>query len=129
MCRGYEGNTDVTERSPSWAWCAGNAVSTVSDLTTWIRAVGSGRLLAKEGQRELKRSGFGFQNFNGWIGHTGRIDGYSSACFYNPQLDASVVVMVNRLDTDDASKKISREIPILNAVVDSFFPGHPLNLR
>ncbi len=137
VCRGYDADRDVTEEEPSWASFAGDMISSVPDLTVWIRALGSGKLLDPSSQRTLLQivppsteTGFGIEEYKGWIGHTGRIEGFSSACFYNPAIDASVVVMVNRKDLADGNtNSVAREIPILNDVIGAFFPDHPIGLN
>lgn len=134
-CHGYAGKQDLTCHNPSWAWCAGHLVSNVADLTSWIRAECTGMVLSPASQKKLVaivkpsvNAGFGIENYNGWLGHTGRIEGYSSACFYSPTLDSTVVVLVNRMDPDDPQNGISREIPLLNDVISAFFPGNTTGL-
>jgi D-alanyl-D-alanine carboxypeptidase len=136
VCRGFDGDRDVTEEEPSWASAAGDMVSTVSDLTTFIRALGSGKLFSPGSQKILttitapaRATGFGIERFGDWIGHTGRIEGYSSACFYNPKIDAAIVVMVNRKDYDDGNtNSVARELPVLYDVADAFFHNQPLRV-
>jgi hypothetical protein len=105
-------------------------------MTTWIRAVGTGSLLSPNSEDTLlyeispsENTGFGVQEYQGWIGHLGDIAGYASACFYSPQLDASVVVMVNREDKDDVTNNFRRQYPILNDVISAFFPNNPIGLH
>ena len=139
QCRGFSGKTDVTAHDPSWAWAAGNIVSAASDLSRWLRTLLGGKWFSAEFRESLLSTnaisgsvGLGIENDKGWLGHTGRIEGYSSAAFYNPDLDATVVVMVNRMDPSDPSEdprhNVAREIPVLNAVVNAFFPGNPTGL-
>jgi D-alanyl-D-alanine carboxypeptidase len=132
VCQGYSGTTNVTLNNPSWAAGAGQMVSTAPELAKWIRAVGSGKLLSAYSQKTLLNevvpssfTGFGVEEYNYWMGHTGRIDGFSTACFYNPTVDACVVVMVNREDGTDGTNNVHREIPILNDVINAFFPSAP----
>jgi D-alanyl-D-alanine carboxypeptidase len=134
---GFSGLQDVTNWSPSWASGAGDMVSNVRDLARWIRALGSGKLLGPKEQRTLLQvvrpstdTGFGVQECGaGWIGHTGRIYGYASGCFYNSRLDAAVAVVVNRFDVGDIQngRNVARELPILEDVAESFFPGYPID--
>lgn len=73
-------------------------------------------------------TGFGIQEYNGWLGHFGEIAGYTTACFYNAGIDARVVVMVNRRDGGDDANQLNRSLVILNDVVGTFFPGFPTGL-
>ncbi|WP_344320441.1 serine hydrolase domain-containing protein [Streptomyces macrosporus] len=61
---------DVTDVNPSWAWAAGEMISTVDDLNRFLRALLDGRLLSEEsmaemlttvptGQEEIERYGLG----------------------------------------------------------------------
>lgn len=134
ICQGYNGTSNVTTANPTWSSCAGEMVSNAQDLTRWIRAVFHDRLLSPATQNILleeftptDQTGFGVQEYNHWLGHTGRIAGYSSACFYNPYLDASVVVMVNRMDSTDEKNNIAREFFVLDDVIKAFFPGFPID--
>ncbi|MGI5336078.1 serine hydrolase domain-containing protein [Streptomyces sp. CA-181903] len=44
---------DTTEQNPSWAWAAGEIISTTGDLNRFYGALLSGRLLPERQQREL----------------------------------------------------------------------------
>ncbi len=134
-CHGFQDGQDVTNDDPSWAWGAGTMVSTAQDLVTWIRAVGGAQLLSPANQDLLlaevqpsSDTGFGIQEYGEWIGHLGDFGGFASACFYNPKLDAAVVVMVNRLDTADETSNFRRQYPILHDVIDTFFPNDRITL-
>jgi D-alanyl-D-alanine carboxypeptidase len=129
QCLGYSGNENVTTWNPSWAAGAGDIVSTASDLANWMRQLMTGQVITTMHDTLVTvvppsdMTGFGIQESNGWFGHTGRIDGYSSACYYNPEFDTSVVVMVNRMDVDDPSNYVARELVFLRDVSNAFFPG------
>lgn len=56
--------------------------------------------------------GLGLGREYGWLGHTGELPGFSSAMFYLPEKDATILVNVNRLDKD----------LVQNAADDVFFP-------
>ena len=106
---------DATDWSPSEAWTAGAMISTVEDLLTYGRALGTGEgLLSPEQQTERLDSfvsdlpplnqpplkgnlayGLGLGNDRGWVGHNGEIPGYNTYLFYHPDLDAVVAVEVN----------------------------------
>jgi D-alanyl-D-alanine carboxypeptidase len=106
---------DATNWNPSPDWTAGEIISTVEDLLVYGRALGTGEgLLPSEQQIERLNSfvsdlpplnqpplegylayGIGLGNDHGWIGHNGQTPGYTTYLFYNPDLDAVVVVEVN----------------------------------
>ncbi len=106
---------DATDWSPSEAWTAGAMISTVEDLLTYGRALGTGEgLLSPKQQAERLDSfvsdlpplnqpplagnlayGLGLGNDRGWVGHNGEIPGYNTYLFYHPELDAVVAVEVN----------------------------------
>ena len=106
---------DTTDWNFSWAWTAGEMISTVEDLLAYGRALGTGEgLFSPEQQAERLDSfirdlppfnqpplngdagyGIGLTYDRGWIGHGGEIDGYNTQLFYHPELDAVVAVAVN----------------------------------
>ncbi len=101
---------DATKWNPSYAWAAGEMISSVRDLLVYGRATGTGkRLLRPEQQRERLHSfdpkippesatlsyGIGLVNDSGWIGHTGQVPGYTTAVYYHPDIDTTVVVEAN----------------------------------
>jgi D-alanyl-D-alanine carboxypeptidase len=101
---------DATNWNPSYAWAAGEMISTVRDLLVYGRAFGTGKgLLRPEQQRERLHSfdpkippesatlsyGIGLVDDRGWIGHTGQVPGYTTAVYYHPDIDTTVVVEAN----------------------------------
>jgi D-alanyl-D-alanine carboxypeptidase len=97
---------DTTGFNPSWGSTAGALVSTAEDLLTFARALGTGALLTPESQALRIASladapalgpgveyGIGLMRISGWIGHSGHIPGYRTACYYQPEADAAVVVL------------------------------------
>ena len=101
---------DATNWNPSWGFTAGEMISGLEDLRIWSKALatGEGILGAEYAQKRLdslqttvepntaeKSYGFGFGQINGWIGHTGELPGYNTTVYYNPELQTSIVVMVN----------------------------------
>jgi CubicO group peptidase (beta-lactamase class C family) len=54
--------------------------------------------------------GIGLGKDHGWLGHNGEIPGYNTYLFYNPDLDAVVVVLVN---SDISSGKCPKDVPIM----------------
>jgi D-alanyl-D-alanine carboxypeptidase len=108
---------DATKWNPSYAWAAGEMISTVRDLLVYGRAFGTGKgLLRPAQQRERMQSfdprippesatlsyGIGLVDDRGWIGHTGQVPGYTTAVYYNPDIDTTVVVEANS-DIDSGS--------------------------
>ena len=101
---------DATNWNPSYAWAAGEMISTVRDLLVYGRALGTGKgLLRPKQQRERLHSfdpkippesatlsyGIGLVDDMGWIGHTGQVPGYTTAVYYHPDIDTTVVVEAN----------------------------------
>ncbi|MFI0433767.1 MAG: serine hydrolase domain-containing protein [Candidatus Nanopelagicales bacterium] len=101
---------DATNWNPSWAFTAGEMISTLDDLHAWSKALATGEgVLGKEyAQKRLdslnttvapntaeKSYGLGFGQVNGWIGHTGELPGYNTTVYYHPESKTSIVVMVN----------------------------------
>ncbi|MES2463674.1 MAG: serine hydrolase domain-containing protein [Armatimonadota bacterium] len=121
--RGYSadlsGNiTDKTILNPSQAGGAGAIISTLADLRIYARALGRGDLLRSATQTDRLRSqsfaggpeyaqyGGGLLRLGKFLGHNGTIFGFSSEMWYLPEKDAVIVIDVNRLDADDASKSL-----------------------
>ena len=73
----------ATDWNPSWAWAAGNMISTLGDMRIWASALATGTLVSPETQRQRlnatvpmnsQKTGFyglGVFNDGGWIGHSG----------------------------------------------------------
>ena len=83
-------------------------VSTLADLSTWALALGDGRLIGAELQRErIERSrpatsgpqydryGLGIGIRNGWWGHHASGLGWQAAAFYDPRTGATIAALVN----------------------------------
>src|ERR1700720_1250173 len=97
----------ATDWDFSWAWAAGNMISTLDDMRIWARALATGALLKPETQRQrLDTSvpmnpegsafyGLGIFNSGGWIGHSGVIFGYQTGVFYLPQTQTTLVFFIN----------------------------------
>lgn len=107
---------DKTILNPQAPGGAGAMISTVGDLRTYVRALCTGQLLKPETHAERMKSeplsgsppfvryGEGIGLFGKFCGHTGTIAGFSTDMFYLPDLDATVITSVNRLDLDDQSQ-------------------------
>jgi D-alanyl-D-alanine carboxypeptidase len=98
---------DATNRDPSWAFTAGQLVSTMGDLRTWVVSYTTGSLISPAMQKERltwmsmppntpqRAYGIGIGIDHGWLGHTGELPGYNCSASYLPEKKAVIVVMVN----------------------------------
>lgn len=100
---------DVTMINPSWAWTAGNMISTVHDLQIWAKALVTGKLLSTTTQKERLswlpipgvaatysvKYGLAIADFNGFIGHNGGLPGFQSIMGYMPEKGEMIVVLTN----------------------------------
>jgi len=98
--------------SPTALAGAGAMVSVLSDLAAWALALGDGRLIGADLQRErIERSrpatsgpvydryGLGIGIRNGWWGHHGSGLGWQAAAFYDPRTGATIAALVNATPT------------------------------
>ncbi|WOP18660.1 serine hydrolase domain-containing protein [Raineyella sp. LH-20] len=94
---------NTTDWNPTWAWTAGQMVSSVDDLLVYGRALGTGQgLLDTTAQVDRLSSfpgtaGYGLAVgcIDGWVGHTGELPGYNTTLFYDTTNDTTVVVLAN----------------------------------
>ncbi|MFF7177227.1 serine hydrolase [Streptomyces sp. NPDC008121] len=96
---------DSANWNPSWGWAAGAMISQLRDLRTWAKVVATGTLLTPATQAERLKTlpttipgaayGLGIFNVQGWIGHNGSLPGYESLTIYLPDVQATLVVMLN----------------------------------
>jgi D-alanyl-D-alanine carboxypeptidase len=112
----------ATDWNPSWAWGAGNMISTLEDMRIWARALATGALLTPETQRQRldttvpmnpQRSAFyglGIFSAGGWIGHSGSMFGYQTVALYLPQTQTTLVFFINTNAPPDASTKLASAI-------------------
>ena len=112
----------ATDWNPSWAWGAGNMISTIEDMRIWARALATGALLTPETQRQRldttvpmnpQRSAFyglGIFSAGGWIGHSGSMFGYQTVALYLPQTQTTLVFFINTNAPLDASTKLASAI-------------------
>lgn len=127
------GVTDSTFWNPSYSNAAGQVISTVGDLTTWVRLLGTGAAVGPELQSErlqwqaigdnndVWHYTFGIEENSGWLGHNGEIFGYESYAVYHPDLDATIVLAVTtdkRIGTEPTINVLLRDISGL------LFPDH-----
>src|ERR1700694_1645153 len=112
----------ATDWNFSWAWAAGNMISTLDDMRIWARALATGALLKPETQRQRLDTtvpmnpeqtsfyGLGIINAAGWIGHTGVIFGYETMAFYLPQPHTTLVFFINPDVPHEASATLAHAI-------------------
>ena len=95
-----------TDWNPSWGWTAGEMISSIDDLLTYGRALGTGQGLLDPSEQEQRLSsfsadrgtysyGFALGCVGGWVGHTGELPGFNSAIYYQTDSDTIVAVMTN----------------------------------
>jgi D-alanyl-D-alanine carboxypeptidase len=111
-----------TDWNFSWAWGAGNMISTLDDMRIWARALADGALLTPETQRQrldtivpmnAERTAFyglGLFNDGGWIGHTGIVFGYQTGVFYLLQRRTTLVFFTNSDQPHEAGTTLARAI-------------------
>jgi D-alanyl-D-alanine carboxypeptidase len=124
---------DATNRSPSWAFTAGELVSTMADLRTWVASYATGSLISPEMQRQRltwmtmppnspeRAYGIGIGMDNGWLGHSGELPGYNCSADYLPEKKAVIVVMVN---TDIPAGNDHPAPTIMKALTQVVTPGN-----
>ncbi len=126
--RGYGWNPvtkrfdDKTLFNPPLAGAAGAVVSNVPDLIAFSRALCLGGLLKPQTHRAQLSGqpingsatdyGEGVALGEGFCGHSGTINGFSTDMYYFGKANASFVISVNRLDRDNRS----RTTPVLALV-------------
>lgn len=113
--------------SPTLFSAAGGLYGTVTDLSTWASALGSGSQLKPDTAAERLANasptttdahsplydeyGLGLGILNGWIGHTGVGLGYQSLVMYDPASKDTVTIVINGTGDDpDVPAKIFREL-------------------
>lgn len=101
---------DFTDIDPSWAWAAGGAISTASDLATWIEGLVGGRLLDANWQRRWRDSlrptdparpdgqQYGYGIAQARFGsvrlffHNGELPGFNTFASHDPENRVTIVV-------------------------------------
>jgi D-alanyl-D-alanine carboxypeptidase len=123
---------DVTDFDPSAEGGAGAMISDVSDLKTWAEAVCTGELLKPETQKARLRTkplsgqsgplryGEGIMRVGEFCGHAGSQPGFTSAMWYLPPKDATIIISVNREDPGNPSPADA----LAEAVVKIVFPKY-----
>lgn len=114
-----EDPSDATNWNPAWAYTAGELISTMDDLLTYGRALGTGQgLLDEATQAERLTSfpdsagygyGIGAGCADGWVGHVGEIPGYNATLYYDTTSGTVVAVQTN----SDISNGACAKSPLL----------------
>jgi D-alanyl-D-alanine carboxypeptidase len=132
-----EALVDATLFNPSWAWAAGGMISTSVDMARWAPVLATGGLLSRDTQAErLKGRTFklnapgdlymnGMFTVNGWRGHNGGLPGYTSYSVHNPELDATIVLVVN---SDVEHQGRTPASVMVERVSGTLFPGRVLTI-
>ena len=141
FARGYlsEGGAlrDVTASNPNVSWAAGAMVSTLDDLRTWAKALGTGRpLLKRRTQREripnvvIEREpirvmyGLGMFSINDFLGHNGAIYGYSTTMLYLPATGATIITFMNKA-SNESDESGGAAVRLARFLYPKRFPGLP----
>jgi D-alanyl-D-alanine carboxypeptidase len=137
---------DVSNWNPSWAWAAGQLISTLDDLYRYAKPLATGQLLSPKMQAErLKwvpasekifsrevqpflppgttvdyKYGFQILDMDGGIGHAGNVPGYNTFLSYIPERDATVIILVNaqRVPNPQRTQLISPVYPIAKLIFE-----------
>lgn len=99
---------DYTEINMSHVWSAGCIASTPKDIANWIYHLGKKELFSHQtaqlmfegtavGGAAIYSTGLLVDNDLG-IGHNGTVFGFHGDAWYNPELDAAIVVLANAND-------------------------------
>jgi D-alanyl-D-alanine carboxypeptidase len=108
---------NATGWSPSFSWTAGGIISTLDDMLTYTRALGTGQGLLSPAAQAMRLAsvpppaGYGLALVcqDGWVGHTGELPGFNTAAYYDTKADTTIVVMTN----SDISSGKCNESPTL----------------
>lgn len=99
-------SVDSTHWNPSFAFTAGEVISTFDDLKKWADALFSGDGILDPATQQLRLDstvdvpltngyGIGIGNMGGWWGHSGQIFGYTTSVFHSYDLDTTIVIVTN----------------------------------
>lgn len=127
---------DYTRQNPSYAFGAGNAVSTADDMATWIRSLVTGRVLDARSQKqwldspqaedpaapEGQKYGYGiaYQRFTpdaAMYYHGGELPGFNSFIGHDPENDVTLVIWTNLTLSPDGRTTAQALLPtVLNQI-------------
>jgi D-alanyl-D-alanine carboxypeptidase len=117
---------------PSVSWAAGAMISDMADMKTWVKAYVTGTMNSAASQKERLTCipigkpnlafGLGIGCSAGWFGYTGGITGYNTGAYYLPEMDATIIALVNTQkepkDKPDVASATVRDIARI------LFPGN-----
>lgn len=130
---------DYTNQNPSYAHAAGGVISTADNMTTWIRALVSGKVFDADFQRQWLESvraedpenpngqkygyGISYQRFSPTASmyyHGGELPGFNSFMGYDPDNDVSLVIWTNlTISPDDKTTAQA----MLASMLDEIYTG------
>ena len=125
--------TDVTDENPSWAWTAGAAISTASELADYVEVMVGGGYLSPQLQAERLQAvpvnpaapqgiGYGlalaYFGVGELYGHTGELPGYQSFMAYDAEKGLTIIVWTNLNNAPDGRPPAST---IGKAITDYFY--------
>jgi len=122
---------DDTALSPSVAWAAGGAVSTLNDMKTWAQALATSRLISDESAAAQWNTvhpgsevpswmtyGLGAWQLGSLRGSSGSIPGFVSAALVDPGTNLTVVVMLNNSTAGSGfARSLAQELAAIAAFV------------
>ena len=126
------GFKDVTVLDPAAEGGSAAMISDVYDLRTWAKAVCTGELLKPDTQKTRLQTkplsgewgaaqyGEGIMRIGKFCGHVGLQPGFSSAMWYLPQKEATIVINVNRED----EFSLPPSDALTGAIVKTLFPKY-----
>ncbi len=136
--------TDYTNQNSSYAYAAGGVISTADDVTTWIRALVSGKVFHADYQRQWLESpqaedpdnrdgqkygyGISYQRFSPTAAmyyHGGELPGFNSFMGYDPDNDVSLVIWTN-LTISPVDDKTTAQA-LLAPMLDEIYTGLSLS--
>jgi D-alanyl-D-alanine carboxypeptidase len=124
---------NATHWSTTAEGAAGQIVSTLGDLRTYVKALGSGSLISNAAQKARlqpnpfsvaagREYDFAIGKDHGWLSHSGEVPGFNTIFGYLPKLKAEIVVLTN---TDiEAQPKIAPAPAIMSALTEVVSPAN-----
>jgi D-alanyl-D-alanine carboxypeptidase len=124
---------DATRWNPSWAFTAGQLISTLADLEVWVQAYTTGQQISPALQKQRLtwvtlppnmpklKYGLGIGYNHGWLGHEGSIPGYNTTAQYLPSLKATIVLEIN---SDIARDGVSPAAALMRTLAEILTPGN-----
>ncbi|MGH7838570.1 MAG: serine hydrolase domain-containing protein, partial [Candidatus Binataceae bacterium] len=132
---------DYTGQNPSYAFAAGNAISTADDLAIWMRALVGGKLFDANYQRQWldslepqdpskplgQKYGYGMSKItfgpNSVYFHGGEMPGYNSFMGYDPVNDVTLIIWTSLTISLDGQRTANT---IMLKMLDQIYTVSPL---